>query len=155
MNLSSILGGVTAAANTAAGLAGTYYQLRALREGRPMAAAQNLAQPPAVNPKPTYRGNAPGLDLGDFTATGIAGNVADLFSSNGGGSVYSRRAQRIAAATGQPVEEVAAILAAGRPRRRRRRMLTKSDIADISTMSALLGKNSESFKTWLAGALRR
>jgi len=37
-------------------------------------------------------------------------------------------------------------------RRRRRRMLTKSDIADISTMAALLGKNSEAFKTWLARA---
>ena len=39
-------------------------------------------------------------------------------------------------------------------RRRRRRLLTKSDIADISTMAALLGKNSESFKVWLAKATR-
>lgn len=41
-----------------------------------------------------------------------------------------------------------------KPRRRRRRLLTKSDIADISTMAALLGKNSESFKVWLAKATR-
>lgn len=40
------------------------------------------------------------------------------------------------------------------PRRRRRRLLTKSDVADISTMAALLGKNSESFKVWLAKATR-
>ena len=39
-------------------------------------------------------------------------------------------------------------------RRRRRRMLTKSDIADISTMASILGKNSEAFKTWLAKATR-
>lgn len=40
------------------------------------------------------------------------------------------------------------------PRRRRRRMLTKSDIADISTMAALLGRSSEAFKVWLAKATR-
>lgn len=50
---------------------------------------------------------------------------------------------RVIPRTGQPCR-----------RRRRRRMLTKSDIADISTMSVLLGRNSEAFKTWLAKATR-
>lgn len=165
LNLSSILGGVSAIAGTAAGLAGTYYQLRALREGRPVAAAgptpppvTPAAAPPVapVNPRSGFQFDIPGVGLDlPWTAPNTPQAAPLPAPTLSGGGVYTRRAQAIAAATGQPVEQVAAILAAGRPRRRRRRMLTKSDIADISTMSALLGKNSESFKTWLAGALRR
>jgi len=60
----------------------------------------------------------------------------------------------IAAALGLTVDVVDAVLKMGAPKRRRKRLLTKSDVADISTMAALLGKNSEAFKTWLAVSRR-
>ena len=62
----------------------------------------------------------------------------------------SQADSRIAAATGVSAAQVAQIRTLSRGRRRRRRMLTKSDVADISTMASLLGKSSEAFKTWLA-----
>ena len=61
----------------------------------------------------------------------------------------TRRDQEIAARTGCSAAQVAQVRAMSRHRRRRRRMLTKSDVADISTMKSLLG-NGEAFKTWLA-----
>jgi len=64
------------------------------------------------------------------------------------------KALGIAAALGLSVDVVDAVLKMGTPKRRRKRLLTKSDVADISTMAALLGKNSEAFKTWLAVSRR-
>ncbi len=64
------------------------------------------------------------------------------------------KALGIAAALGIGVDVVTDVLRMGTPKRRRKRLLTKSDVADISTMAALLGKNSEAFKTWLAVSRR-
>lgn len=73
-----------------------------------------------------------------------------------GTAVVTRRDASVAARLGLTPQQVAQarILCKAIGRRRRRRMLTKSDVADISTMAALLGKNSESFKVWLAKATR-
>lgn len=169
MNLSNILSGVTSVAETAAGLASTYYQLRNVRAGVPQAPAA----PPAVNPvrqpagvaipsvqAPTNRifrdsglPQATGTNpYAQQTLLGPAISLGARAMATGWG-----KAAAIAAATGLGIEAVDAVLShpGARPKRRRRRMLTKSDVADISTMAALLGKNSESFKTWLAGSLRR
>ena len=76
--------------------------------------------------------------------------VTSLPSPNGAAMPTTNRDAAIAAALGVSPNQVAAIKKYCRTRRRRRRMLTKSDIADISTMASLLGKSSEAFKTWLA-----
>ena len=88
----------------------------------------------------------------------VSGNLPTQgVTSIGGGTVgcISQRDVRIASAVGVTPATVDAVLAEARKgRRRRRRMLTKSDVGDISTMAALLGKNTDAFKTWLAKATR-
>lgn len=63
----------------------------------------------------------------------------------------SQRDIDIAAAAGTTPELVDLVLKLGRRNRRRPRMLTKSDIADISTMKAVLG-GGKAFELWLAKA---
>lgn len=152
MNLSDILGSVT-------GLANAYVNYRALRSGavpRPYTPVTPVGATPGIIPTtPT------GFFDSDFPWTG---GIVDWLDDTPAApqpaprSVpvqISNRAARAAAAAGVSPEQAAFVLAHCRPRRRRKRMLTKSDVADISTMAALLGKSSESFRTWLAGAVRR
>lgn len=63
----------------------------------------------------------------------------------------SQRDIDIAAAANTSPELVDLVLKLGRRNRRRPRMLTKSDIADISTMKAILG-GGKAFELWLAKA---
>jgi len=86
--------------------------------------------------------------LRGLSGTAVVGGTVGGFVSNIG------KVAAIAAATGLGVDLISGILQAGAPKRRRRRLLTKSDIADISTMASLLGKSSEAFKTWLAVSRR-
>lgn len=92
-----------------------------------------------------------GTSLPDIVASGWPVEVKPTPIPGTGGPVQD---VVVAHQTGTTPQQVAAIKHMCKPRRRRRRMLTKSDVADISTMAALLGKNSESFKTWLAKATR-
>ncbi len=157
MNLSQILGGVQSGVESLARTWSTIQQAR--------------AAPPAVNPAPSYAQRAglvqtpgggyvtapslPVQQAGFGAILPLAGRALGLGGGGTGMVSAVGKTAAIAAATGLGIDMVAGILSAGRPKRRRRRMLTKSDVADISTMAALLGKNSESFKTWLAGSLRR
>jgi len=63
----------------------------------------------------------------------------------------SQRDIQIAQVAGTSPEMVDLVLKLGRRNRRRPRMLTKSDIADISTMKAILG-GGKAFELWLAKA---
>lgn len=159
MNLSGILGGIGSIADTIGGLASTYYNVRNARAGVP----QPMAAPPAVNPAlPIQFAGGPGT-LASTPAAALARTAAMVIPSGvtamaglvptGLGGLLGK-AFGIAAAYGLSVEVVSAILREGTPKRRRKRLLTKSDVADISTMAALLGKNSEAFKTWLAVSRR-
>lgn len=102
------------------------------------------APTPIPAPSPQPRGIPPPL------ANGSALPMAAY-----GGGCISNRDRAIAAASGSSPEMVDRVLHYARQgRHRRKRMLTKGDIGDISTMAALLGKNSDAFKTWLAKATR-
>lgn len=167
MNLSNILTGISNIGNTIGGLASTYYSVK--NAGRPPQAA-----PPAVNPaqpvrqlQPIYGPTQPRMQniypafqqaaayqpAGAFTNQFAAGSIV-----SSGVSALARlpsmgllgKALAIAGTLGLSVDVVQAVLGEANHKHRRKRLLTKSDVADISTMASLLGKNSEAFKTWLA-----
>lgn len=162
LNLSSILGGIT-------DIAQTYAAVRTVISPPPVQYALPSAAPPPVYqqlaPTPAaaiartaqYTPTALPIQTAAFPLAlpAVGGAVATLGA--GAMSLFSSvgKIAGIAAATGLGTDMIAGILEAGKPKRRRRRMLTKSDTADIATMAALLGKGSESFKTWLAIATRR
>lgn len=170
VNLSGLLSGITSVASTVGSLASTYYGVRAARAGVPQVA---LAAPPAVVPaapvylqQPAYQTLAPTpaaavMRTAAYTPGPLPIQQAAMVVPQAAGALAMAglrgigKIAAIAAAYGISAELVDGILTMGSPKRRRRRLLTKSDVGDISTMSALLGKNSEAFKTWLATALRR
>ncbi len=160
MNLSNILTGISQIGNTVGALASTYYSVK--NAGRPPVAAA----PPAVNPAqpvrqsfPTFQSNLPTYQAAAYTPQGgftnqfAAGSIVTQ-----GANALARlpsmgllgKALAIAGTLGLSVDVVQAVLGEANHKHRRKRLLTKSDVADISTMASLLGKNSEAFKTWLA-----
>jgi len=177
MNLSDILGGFTDIAKTVGGLASTYYQVKSLGQGPQIAAIPQAVNParPQFQMQPTAAmamaqtgqytypqqfGGLPivqaGLPAVIMGGGALALNALRGITGFGGGAAVAGlvsnigKVAAIAAATGLGMDLIDGILKAGAPKRRRRRLLTKSDIADISTMASLLGKGSEAFKTWLA-----
>ena len=92
----------------------------------------------------------PGIFGGTSTATSSLPDIIGRFSDSDVGGDLTPRSTPVQVNIDPRTGRVSKCA----PRRRRRRLLTKSDIADISTMAALLGKNSESFKVWLAKATR-
>lgn len=118
-------------------------------EGEPMADLSNILG---------TLGRAIGGSLDSDPATpgifggGLGTSLPDIIGAFAGtvGTPPTPRDTQVAAATGSTPQQVATVRKLCRSRRRRRRMLTKSDIADITTMAAILGKSSEAFKTWLA-----
>lgn len=171
MNLSTILGNVTKVAGTAASLAGTYYQIKALSKGIPQAAAAPPPVTPAAPALPRtpygaqiYSSQVPystrsfqGASIIPAALPAIAGAALPTIA-RGAMSLLSNagKVAGIAAALGIGEEVVQSVLHLDRStrRRRRRRMLTNSDVKDITVMASLLGKGSEAFKTWLATAQR-
>lgn len=162
LNLSGILGGIF-------DIAQTYSAVRNVISPPPVQYAPPVMaappQPLAPTPAAAFARTAqltPGTGLPIVTAgfpLALAPLAGGALSTLGAGamSLFSSvgKVAAIAAATGLGIDVIDGILKAGSPKRRRRRMLTKSDTADIATMAALLGKGSESFKTWLAIATRR
>ncbi len=181
-NLNAFLGGLTRTANTLGDVATAYYRVRAARSPPPIVMpalpppAATIPAPPALNPAgarvplanakppevaPTHSA-ASVFDLSGFRNPFASGNriiqQAGLPALPGGTRVAGLgKVAAIAAALGIGVEVVDAVLGLDEKskKRRRRRMLTKSDVADIAVMANMLGKGSESFRTWLATNLRR
>ena len=175
MNLSDILGGITQVAKTYAGVKQIIdppkiqYVPAPPTQPAPTNTFRWGFPPPAPTPAPqvpsggsTWVGYQPAFfDDGIFSG-GAWDAITDYFDTTevttlNAPNPYCLTKKQIAAAqaAGMSPEQAALFAKASRSRRRRRRMLTKSDVADISTMAALLGKGSEAFKTWLAGANRR
>jgi len=164
MNLSGLLSGVSSIANTIGGLASTYYSVKNLGKP-PMAAA-----PPAITPRapvqasfPSYQTNLPQFQTAQYQpAGGFQAMTTGGLPIAIGGTALARsfnagllgKALAIAGTLGLSIDVVQAVLGEANHKHRRKRLLTKSDVADISTMASLLGKNSESFKTWLAVSRR-
>ncbi len=164
MNLSGLLSGVSDIANTIGGLASTYYSVKNI--GRPPQAAA----PPAVNPAQPVRGSFPSFqtNLPQYQAAGFNQPYAGFGAMTTGLPIalgakalagtfntgLLGKALAIAGTLGLSIDVVQAVLGEANHKHRRKRLLTKSDVADISTMASLLGKNSEAFKTWLAVSRR-
>lgn len=162
LNLSSILGGILDVAQT-------YQAVKTIVSPPQVQYAPPVQAPPPVYLAPTAAAaiaqtaqisGIPGLPIQTAALPAILAPLAGGAISTLGSSAMALfssagKIAAIAAATGIGIDVIDGILKAGAPKRRRRRMLTKSDTADIATMAALLGKGSESFKTWLAIATRR
>lgn len=174
MNLSGILSGITQIGQTAAGLASTYYQVKALSKGQPIAAAPAPAPAPVVTPAAA---TAPRLSATPAAAQLRASTIqypqaaavartamlpavieAAPLVARGAMSLLGNAGKiaGIAAALGLGEEVVSSVLELDKRtrRRRRRRLLTSSDVKDITVMASILGKGSEAFRTWLATSQR-
>lgn len=177
--LTNILGGINQIAQTVGGLATSYYQIRGVRAGPPPAppsvtpVASAGRPPPAttagVSAPAAIRTRAeqlrklqppPVFNTAGFVNPFAGGNklvplTAGAIRTGGTSMAGLGKIAAIAAALGIGVEVVDAVLGMDKHKHRRKRLLTKGDIADIGTMSSMLGKNSEAFRTWLAQSLRR
>lgn len=181
--LTDILGGINAIAGTIGGLATQYYSIRGVRAGPQPPLMMPGPAPPAVTPAAPVTPPQPGtfgapaairtraaqlakiaprpvFNTAGFVNPFASGNqlvplTAGVIRTGGASMAGLGKIAAIAAALGIGVEVVSAVLDSDKHKHRRKRLLTKGDIADIGTMSSMLGKNSEAFRTWLAQSLRR